>query len=535
MHRLLSATLAAALLAPLPAAAQSRAVQIKDADTRAWWATTKALSSDEMEGRDTGSPGHAKAARLVARRFAKAGLKPAGDNGTWFQEIPLHEVAVTKAGTRFALVRDIGGEAPLAFLHDISIRPADDMPGALDAPLAFRGYCAPADMTGVTGKIAVCFNTRRAGLTTAAQRARAAQEAGAVGIIQVDDPHFTIEPHRWPQAYARTLTFADAKPAPTGGFVAMTLSAKAFETMLDGSGQDAKAILDAGGAKQPLPAFEIPARLRASLTIDKRDYMSANVLGVLPGTDPTLAPEHVVLIAHLDGYGHGEPVAGDGLYNGALDDAAYVALLTQLADRRKGKGYKRSVLFAAVTGEEKGLLGSRWYVSHPTRPIADTVAVLNLDQLRPLYPLKILTTLAVDDTSLGATARKLAPAGVEVRPDLEPERGLITRSDHWPFMQAGVPGISFIFGFDPGTEAEARYREWYQTRYHRPQDDIGQPMDFEAARDFNAFWYSLVEAVANDPVRPSWTTGSPLAQRQPPAPKPAPSCSSLSHRCRARR
>lgn len=510
MHRLSSIALGAALLVSSSAAAESRLKEIKDADTRAWWATTEALSGDDLEGRDTGSPGHEKAAQMVAKRLAKAGLKPAGDKGTWYQEIPLHEVAVPKSGARFALVRD-GAEVPLDFLHEISIRPADDTPTAFDAALAFRGYCAPADMTEVAGKIVVCFNTRRAGLTTGALRLRAAQEAGAVGMVQVDDPHFTIEPFRWPQAYARTVTFADARRVENRGFVAMTLSAAAFGKMLEGSGQDAQAILDAGGAKAPLPAFDIPARLRANLTVQTRDYSSKNIIGVLPGTDPLLAPEHVVLTAHLDGYGHGEPVAGDGLYNGTLDDAAYVALLTRLAERRKGKGFKRSVIFAVVTGEEKGLLGSRWYVSHPTRPIADTVAVLNLDQLRPLYPLKVLTTLAVDDTSLGAVARKLAPPGVEVRPDLEPERGLLTRSDHWPFMQAGVPGISFIFGFDPGTEAEARYREWYQTRYHRPQDDIGQPMDFEAARDFNAFWYSLVEAVANDPARPSWVAGSPLA------------------------
>lgn len=512
MRRLFSLVLGAAILLAHPAAAQSRLKEIADPDTRAWWAFTEALSGDDLEGRDTGSPGHEKAARMVARRFAKAGLTPAGDKGTWFQEVPLHEVSVPRGGTRFVLARE-GGEVPLEFLHEISIRPADDTPTAIDAPLAFRGYCEAAELDGVAGKIAVCFNTRRAGLTTGAQRIRAAQEAGALGVIQVDDPHFTIEPFRWPQAYARTVTFADARRVDNRGFVAMTLSAQAFGKMLEGSGQDAKAILDAGGAKAPLPAFDIPTRLRATLTVETRDYTSRNVIGILPGTDPALKAEHVVLTAHLDGYGHGEPVAGDGLYNGTLDDAAYVALLNRLAERRKGKGFKRSVIFAVVTGEEKGLLGSRWYVRHPTRPIADTVAVLNLDQLRPLYPLKVLTTLAVDDTSLGAAARRLAPAGVEVRPDLEPERGLLTRSDHWPFMQAGVPGISFIFGFDPGTEAEARYREWYQTRYHRPQDDASQPIDFEAARDFNAFWYSLVETVANDPARPTWIAGSPLAPK----------------------
>ena len=498
-----------ALLCASSVHAQSRLGEIKDPETRAWWAITEALSGDDMEGRDTGAPGYDRAARLVADRFAKAGLKPAGDNGTWFQKIALHEVALAKAGTAFTLVRDGGAEVPLRFLHDISFRPADDTPTALEAALTFRGYCAPEALAGAAGKIVVCFNTRRQGLTTAAQRVRAVQAAGAVGIVQVDDPGFTIEPFRWPQAYARSVAFADAKPAAS--LPAMTLSAAAFETLLVGTDRDPRSILAQGGAKQTLPSFDIPARLRAKLALTKRDYRSSNVLALLPGTDPRLGAEHVVLTAHLDGYGYGEPVGGDSLYNGTLDDAAYVALLVRVAEQRAGKGHRRGVLFAVVTGEEKGLLGSNWYVKHPTLPLKDAVAVLNLDQLRPLYPLKVLTTLAVDDTSLGATARKLAqPMGVEVRPDLEPERGLLSRTDHWPFMQAGVPAISFIFGFDPGTEAEARYREWYQTRYHRPQDDIGQPMDFQAARDFNAFYAKLVAEVADAPERPTWNETSPF-------------------------
>lgn len=505
---------AAALAAASPALGQSRLSEIKDADTRAWWATTEALSTDDMEGRDTGSAGHEKAAQLVAARFAKAGLKPAGDNGTWFQDVPFRETAVKKAGTSFTLVAADGQTTPLAFLHEIAVRPADDTPAALEGQLTFRGYCGPEAMAGVAGKIVICLNTRRAGLTTSAQRLKAAQDAGAAGVVQVDDPHFTIEPYRWPQAYARTVDFADAPVADAKGFTAMTASPQAFAKMLAGSGHDPKAILDAGGAKKPLENFDLAVRLKAAMTVEKKTYTSKNVLGLLPGTDPVLKSQYVALTAHLDGYGYGEPVNGDGLYNGALDDAAYVALLAQLADRRGGQGFRRGVLFAVVTGEEKGLHGSNWYVRHPTLPLADTVAVLNLDQLRPLYPLKILTTLAVNDTTLGDVARRLAePKGVEVRPDLEPERGLLTRSDHWPFMQKGVPGISFIFGFDPGTDAEARYREWYQTRYHRPQDDIGQPLDFEAARHFNAFWYSLVQAVANDDNRPAWKPGSPLAPK----------------------
>jgi hypothetical protein len=512
MRPLLVACLAAVCLAgpALAAPAHPRDGEIRDADTKAWWRTTETLSGDAMEGRDLASPGYDRAAHLVAERFKAAGLKPAGENGSYFQEVPLHEVRVIKPGTSFTLIRDGGAQAPLAFLQQITVRADDGMPKTLQAKLVFRGYCAPQDLGDVTGKIAVCFNSKRKAATTSAARIKAVQAAGAVGIIQVDDPWFTIEPPRWPAAYARTVAFADAKPASTGGFVTMTLSAKAFATVLKGSGHDAKALLDDGGHVRPTPGFDIPAQLRASFATTTADYRSKNILAVLPGTDPKHVAEHLVISAHLDGYGYGEPVDGDRLYNGALDDAAYVALLIQLAERRHGQGYGRSVLFAAFTGEEKGLLGAKWFVAHPTVPVASLVGDINLDQLRPLFPLKILTTHALEDSTLGASVRAVAKGmDIEIRPDLEPERGLVTRVDSYPFMGIGVPATGFVFGYDPGTDAEARYREWYQRRYHRPQDDLTQPMDFEAATKFNAFFYKLTETVADAPDRPAWNPDSP--------------------------
>jgi Zn-dependent M28 family amino/carboxypeptidase len=238
------------------------------------------------------------------------------------------------------------------------------------------------------------------------------------------------------------------------------------------------------------------------------------VLAILPGTDPVLKDEFVIVSAHLDGYGFGEPVNGDELYNGAFDDAAYVATLIRLAEQQAGEGFKRSVLFAAYTGEEKGLLGSNWFSTHLTVPKEKIAAVINLDQLRPLFPLKILTMHAIDDTTLAGNVRRVASGmGIEIRPDMEPERNLNQRTDHWPFLRIGVPATNFVFGFDPGTDAEVRYREWYNSRYHRPQDDMGQPIDWGAARDMNTFFYRLVEDVANDPVRPSFVAASQWAPR----------------------
>ena len=526
-------TIAAATLALLAASCASTpsAPAGTDADTAAWWAITGDLSSDAMEGRDTGSAGYDRAAKHVADRFAALGLKPAGENGGWFQTLPLKEVRMDKGATRFEVItyhgdgdlvgsratkRAVGvwGRSDLEFLHEITVRPSWSLPADIMAPLIFRGYCSAQEMTDVKGKVAICFGARRAGMTTGAQRLEAAAKAGAIGIINVDDPGFTIEPSRWPEAYARAVSFREAPPAAYPDMVVMRLSADSFPKLIEGSGQDAAAILRAGSTSQPLPSFDTPNRIEAMFHQSQRQLQSDNILALLPGTDPVLSKEIVLVSAHLDGYGYGEPVNGDSLYNGAFDDASYVATLLRLAEQQAGKGFKRSVLFAVYTGEEKGLLGSEWFSTHLTVPKENIAAVVNLDQLRPLFPLKALTMHAIDDTTLATNVRRVASTmNIEIRPDLEPERNLNQRTDHWPFLRASVPATNFVFAFDPGTESERRYREWYQVRYHRPQDDMTQPLDWAAARDMNTFFYRLVEDIANDPVRPSFIPGSRWAPK----------------------
>ncbi|MBL8543425.1 MAG: M28 family peptidase [Hyphomonadaceae bacterium] len=485
-----------------------------DAQTAAWWSTTEALSNDGMEGRDTGSAGYDRAAAYVRGRFERAGLRPAGDSGTYFQRISFNDIEVLAEGTTFDVNFANGQSHPLHFLHEISVTPTWGMPEAIDAPLLFRGYCGPSDLAGVRGAVVVCFGTRRAGQPLASAQLEAATAAGAVGLMRVDDLGFTIEPPRWPLAYARSVVFADGSPRPHS-IPSLRLNAAAFADLIRASGQDGAEILARGARNEPLASFELNARLRARYATRERSYTSDNVIGVLPGTDPALANEPVLLIAHLDGYGYGVPVNGDSLYNGALDDAAYVATLITFADARRGRGFRRPLIFAAVTGEEKGLLGSRWLAAHPTPAAPTPVAVLNLDQLRPLYPLRILTTLGLEDSTLGQTVREVAaPMGIEVRRDLEPERNLLRRTDHWPFMQRGVPSVSFLFAFDANdATAAAAYRDWYERRYHAPQDDMTTPIDFQAQADFHRFYFALAEAVANAGAKPEWLPESPNRPR----------------------
>ena len=493
-----SAIAVAALLTVGAASAQKM-----DADTVAWWATTAQLSNDAMEARDTGSAAYLRAANLVAAKFRAAGLKPAGENGRWFQTVPMHEVRVERAS--FSV-----GKRPLVFLHDLTISPDAGSPAHILAGVTYGGYCGAGMLGDVRGRIVICHGTHKAGLPDAAKREKAVRAGGAAGILTIADPGFTVEPPRWPYAYARTVTHADSKPK-ADPFLRMTLNADSLAKLLEGSGRNAAALVAAGSAGKPLPTFRLRDQLTGSFTIRQRDISSPNVLALLPGSDPRLGDEVIVLGAHLDGYGYGEPVKGDRLYNGTLDDAAYVALLIRLAERRHGRPFRRPILFAAWTGEEKGLLGSRWFVAHPTVPLGRIAGNINLDQLRPIFPLKLLTVHGLTDSTLGDDVRAVATSlGIAVQTDPEPERNLLRRTDHWPFMQAGVPATNFVFGYRPGTRSEQIYRQWYRTGYHKPQDDLKQPMDFKAAADFNRFFYKLVERVADEPRPPAWKAGSSL-------------------------
>ena len=498
-----------AVLATLAIATPALAAGPNDADTKAWWRLIGQLSSDAMQGRDTGSPGHARAVDMVAVLFKKAGLTPMGDRGGFRQTVPLHESRVETAGTSFAIRQADASRTPLRFLQDVTIRATDALPAQIAAPIVFRGYCSSAEVGGdVAGKIVLCFGGRRAGMPGAAARIAAVAAAGAAGLVNIDDIGFTQEQPNWfwPVAYARSIDLRDAVPVAHAALPVIRLNAAALPAVLAGSGHDAAALLADGVAARPLPGFDLPVRLEASIEISHRNFTSDNVLALLPGTDPALAGETIVVDAHLDGYGIGTPVQGDNIYNGAFDDAAYVATLVRLAQARAGKGFARPVMFAVFTGEEKGLLGSRWFIDHPTVPRSQLAATITLDAIRPLFPLKILTVIGSDKSSLiGNVEAVAAPMGITPRPDREPERGMITRTDATPFLDAGIPAIAFMFGYDNGSPQEARFRTWYRTRYHKPQDDIGQPIDFVAARDFNQFFGALTENVANAPQRPTLT------------------------------
>ena len=167
-----------------------------------------------------------------------------------------------------------------------------------------------------------------------------------------------------------------------------------------------------------------------------------------------------------------------------------------------------------MTGEEKGLLGSRYYTTHVTVPREQLVANVNLDQLRPVFPLHTLTMHALDESTLGDTAKQIAASmNIRIQADPEPLRNLMRRSDNFPFMEIGVPATGFVFGYQPGSADEVAYRRWYADRYHTPLDDLSQPWVPEAAAKFNDFFGRFVTALANADEAPRWKPGSQFSQR----------------------
>ena len=271
-----------------------------------------------------------------------------------------------------------------------------------------------------------------------------------------------------------------------GQIVSITVTRRGVDQFLAGSGHSLAEINQLVADKKPLPRFALPGTLRAHATLKRDSIDSENVIGIYEGSDPRLKSEYVVMSAHLDHVGIGRAVNGDTIYNGAMDDASGVASIIEIARLLKESGarLKRSILFMAETAEEKGLLGSKYFAAHPTVPSGKLVADINLDMFLPLYPLKVIEVQGLTESSLGETVRAAAKElGVEVQTDREPEQNRFIRSDQYSFIRRGIPSLAFKFGYDFGSAEEKTRRDWVRDVYHKPNDDLNQPVDLEAAAD----------------------------------------------------
>jgi Zn-dependent M28 family amino/carboxypeptidase len=238
---------------------------------------------------------------------------------------------------------------------------------------------------------------------------------------------------------------------------------------------------------------------------------SANVIAKLPGSDPALKDQYVVLSAHADHLGIGEPINGDRIYNGAMDNASGVAVVLDVASSLKAQAERlhRSILFVIVTAEEKGLLGSKYFAAHPTVPRKSIIADVNIDMFLPIVALKVLKVQGIAESDLGDRARDAAQLfGVRVQPDPEPLRNAFIRSDQYNFIRHGIPAVKLDLGYDPGSPEQKIFKDWLTQRYHAPSDDLQQPVNRDSAAVYEEIVRQLLISTANAEARPQWNADS---------------------------
>jgi Zn-dependent M28 family amino/carboxypeptidase len=300
-------------------------------------------------------------------------------------------------------------------------------------------------------------------------------------------------------------------------FLSAMLSTQGATKLFEGEGRTLEQLFAAPTSGQT-SSFDLSAQLRVFAVTGHERLKSPNVIARLPGHDPALADEHVVLTAHLDHVGSVPVEAGkDGIYNGAYDNSSGVAMMLEVASAlaNAAEPLRRSVLFVAVTGEEKGLLGSEYFLENPSVDLEDLVADINLDMVLMLHPLKDVVAFGAEHSTLGQVVENAAAeVGVAVSPDPIPELGIFIRSDQYPFVRKGIPSVFLFSGFDAGAvDGLDQFHLWMRKVHHTPTDDMEQPFDFKAGADFGRINLLIVTEVANAEERPRWHAGDFFGER----------------------
>ncbi len=504
------------------------AAAAESTDARRWWSHIVYLADDKLEGRDTGSPGYKLAAEYVAGQFKAVGLKPAGTNG-YFQPVHLKSRQIMEQNCSLSLERD-GKSQPLKLGDDAFFGLRSEPAKHVAAEAVFVGYGLKIpdlnydDLAGLDlhGKIAVYLSGAPKSIPgplaahsqSAAERWKNLRAAGAIGTASFANPKHADIP--WSRLslsrFLRSMSLAEPQLDDTKGYlIAITINPQYADKFLAGTGHTAAELLAMDDTQKPLPKFPLKVKINATIAYESKEVEADNVVGVLPGSDPKLKDEYVVLGAHLDHIGVGKPINGDSINNGAMDDASGIATIIEVArGLAVGPGtLKRSVLFLAVCGEEKGLLGSKYFANHPTVKPESMIADINSDMFLPLIPLHAVTVYGIDESTLGDDFREVAKEfGIQIQPDAQPERNVFIRSDQYNFILHGVPAVFTKFSAPPGSAEDKILRDWIHERYHSPGDDVNQPVDKEAAVQFDRLMAALTRRVANQAERPHWKSTS---------------------------
>jgi Zn-dependent M28 family amino/carboxypeptidase len=498
-------------------------------------AVMNVLASDAFEGRQPGTRGFARASGYVQDKLKTYGLKP-GLGDSYVQSLLFKKGIVAAAGSSLTL-GDGATARNLTYGDDFLLQPYFySAASAVTAQLVFVGYGVFAPElkyddyggTDVKGKIVVLFDqapasfpsNERAYFSSPATKYAEAVKRGAVGVIRISAAA-TPNIAGWEAARKRaeqgTYRWAEANGKLQPDFpelkVIATLNPALSEKLFTAAAHDWKAILEKAKAGES-QSFPLNQKASLKVTTGFTDVPTSNLIAVIPGSDPQLKNQYIVYTAHLDHFGIGAPVKGDSIYNGAHDDASGVAILLEIARtfHQLPKAPKRSIIIGIVTGEEYGLLGSDFYIHHPTVPKKDIVADLSLDMPFFFHPvLDIVPYGALHSSLSGQVEAAAGYMGLGIGPDPFPEQVVFIRSDHYSFIRQGIPSLFIKSGFKT-VAADTVDRshsdvDWRRTTYHTPQDDMSQPFDFNAAATHVKLNFLIGLLVAEDATRPGWNKG----------------------------
>jgi len=522
--RLMSRSVLAPLLLVLASATQSA----EHFDGQTWWHTVSVLADDRFEGRDTGSTGERQAQAYIVQQLKRLGVEPAGTAG-YYQPVKLRTLQMQEAESSLALVRD-GHARPLTLGEQAYFITRYAPAPQLDAPLVFVGYGLNVPETGYNdlagldlhGKVAVILTGSPANVPSAlsahyqsrAERWKLLKAAGAVGLINIPNPASMDIP--WSRMSlnrnhpSMDLDYPEFDET-SGVKLGIMFNPAYADLLLEGTHHTFTELAALARDRKPLPRFPLLVSVSARAHTITHDVESTNIVARIRGNDPQLNSEYVVLSAHIDHLGIGEPINGDRIYNGAMDNGSGSALLLDVARslERSHTRLKRSVLFVWVTGEEKGLLGSKFFAARPTVRATSMIADINTDMFLPIIPLKVLTVYGLAESDLGDRVAQVADhLGLRVQADPAPLRNVFIRSDQYNFVRQGIPSVMIDVGYTVGSPEEKVMKDWRTERYHAPSDDTNQPVNLAAAAEYEEVIRALTVAVADDPRRPAWKPDS---------------------------
>jgi len=501
-------------------------------------AHVKFLSSDLLEGRGMGQRGSDIAAEYIATQFALDGLKPAGDQGSYFQEVPMVNIT-TLPDTTASLVPKNGEPLQLKNLDDFVIHNETQTDVAdIDAPIVFVGYGITApenkwdDYKGVDlkGKVALLFVNeptsddpkffKGKALTYYGRWTYKFEETarhGAVATLIIhrrDLASYGWEVVRNSNGKDKSYLHLDGTPHLQGASWIQLDVAKKLAAM---SGTDVDKMFQQAQSREFKPV-ELPVRLKAHVVSTVRPFNSRNVLAMLPGNDPARRDETVMYTAHYDHLGIDTSAKGDNIYNGAVDNGTGCGIILELArawSQAQQLGQQappRSILFAAVTAEEQGLLGSEFLGKHFATPVGKVTLDLNYDAVAPIGDPEEIEVTGAERTTFYPQVEKTAQKyGLAIREDAQPEAGHYYRSDHFSLARVGIPSFSISEGvkFKGHDEAwgRAQAKDYVEHHYHQPSDEYRPEMDFTGLAKVAQFGYDLGLQAASQPALVQWQSG----------------------------